>query len=73
LNQLERIVSFVGKPSRSDIESLNSEVAFTMIDSLTIPKPKPFKDWFKSDTSAEALDLLNKMLQFNPNKRPTAQ
>lgn len=43
-----------------------------MIESLTIPKPRPFKEWFKSDTPPEALDLLNKMLQFNPNKRLTA-
>lgn len=50
LNQLERIVSYVGKPSRSDIESLNSEVAFTMIDSLTSTKQKSLKEWFRSDT-----------------------
>ena len=43
MNQLERIVSFVGKPPKSDIESLNSEVAFTMIDSLSNFKQKPLK------------------------------
>lgn len=34
LNQLERILSFTGKPSVDDINSLDSELAKTMIDSI---------------------------------------
>jgi hypothetical protein len=44
-----------------------------MIDSLSIGKAKSSKEWFKNDTPVDALDLLMKMLQFNPKKRVTAQ
>lgn len=44
-----------------------------MIDSLNASKAKPFKEWFKNDTPADALDLLMKMLQFNPKKRVSSQ
>lgn len=44
-----------------------------MIDSLNASKVKPLKEWFRSDTPTDALDLLMKMLQFNPKKRITAQ
>ena len=44
-----------------------------MIDSLNVSKVKPLKEWFKNDTPSDALDLLMKMLQFNPKKRISAQ
>ena len=43
LNQLERILSFTGKPKKEDIISLNSEVAQPMIDSITNLKIKPIR------------------------------
>ena len=50
LNQLERIISFTGNPSKEDVLSLNSETAVTMISSITQSKVKSIKDWFKADT-----------------------
>ena len=72
LNQLERIISFTGNPSKEDISSLNSEVAISMIGSINQFRVKDIKDWFKSDTPPDAINLICKMLEFNPNKRPTA-
>lgn len=40
-----------------------------MIKSVNIPRTRPAKEWFKSDTPVEAIDLVVKMLQFNPDKR----
>lgn len=71
LNQLERILGFSGKPQKEDILSLNSDVAMSMIGSINI-KVKPIKEWFKNDTPQEAIDLMVKMLDFNPTKRLTA-
>lgn len=62
LNQLERIISFTGSPSKEDIYSLNSEVAVSMISSISQFKVKNIKDWFKPDTPAEAISLLSRML-----------
>ena len=71
LNQLERILSLTGKPRKDDINSLNSEVAQPMIDSITNVKYKPIREWFKADVPSDAIDLLSRMLQFNPTKRIT--
>lgn len=49
LNQLERIISFTGNPSKEDVLSLNSEVAVSMIGSLNQLKVKNAKDWFKPE------------------------
>lgn len=40
-----------------------------MIDSIAHLKVRPLREWFKSDVPQEALDLLIRMLQFNPDKR----
>lgn len=48
LNQLERVISFTGNPSKEDILSLNSETAVTMITSINQFKVKSNRDWFKA-------------------------
>lgn len=40
-----------------------------MIDSIAFCKMKPLKEWFKGEIPEDAIDLLVKMLQFNPYKR----
>lgn len=72
LNQLERILSFCGKPSKEDVYALNTEVGLSMISSINSVKIKPVKEWFKNDTPTDAINLITKMLDFNPEKRPTA-
>lgn len=43
-----------------------------MIEQVGPVKSRPFSEWFKAGTPKEAIDLVVKMLQFNPAKRPTA-
>jgi mitogen-activated protein kinase 15 len=43
-----------------------------MMSSITQFKVKSLKDWFKPDIPQDAINLLSKMLEFNPTKRPTA-
>ena len=43
-----------------------------MIGSIGAIKVKPAKEWFKNDTPSEAIALITRMLEFNPNKRLTA-
>ena len=43
-----------------------------MIDSIKTVKVKSIKEWFSSSIPADAVDLISKMLDFNPHRRPTA-
>lgn len=42
-----------------------------MIESIKLGKLKSIRDWFRSEIPNDALDLLLRMLQFNPRKRIT--
>ena len=51
---------------------VQSSEASLMIDSIRIVPTKPFHEFFPT-ASAEAIDLLRKLLLFNPEKRLTAE
>lgn len=72
LNQLDRVMEVTGRPSPEDVESINSPLAQTMLESLPPTKPKKLRDMFPT-ASDDALDLMKNLLQFNPNKRLTAE
>ena len=61
-----------GRPSQADIESLNSSVAATMLESLPSTKIKKIKDIFPTATD-EAIDLMTNLLRFNPSKRMSVE
>lgn len=70
LNQINKVLEVTGKPSIENIESIQSELAVTMLETIIITRPKSLKSLFPKATAIE-LDLLSKLLQFNPNKRIT--
>ena len=57
LNQLDRVMEVTGRPSAADVESLNSSVAQTMLESLPTTKAKKIRDIFPT-ASDEALDMI---------------
>ena len=61
-----------GRPSAEDVESINSPLAQTMLESLPPTKAKKLRDMFPT-ASDDALDLMKNLLQFNPGKRLTAE
>lgn len=71
LNQLDRVMEVTGRPSPEDVESINSPLAQTMLESLPPTKPKKLRDMFPT-ASDDAIDMLKNLLQFNPGKRLTA-
>jgi len=72
MNQLDRIIEVTGRPSSEDIEAINSPFAATMLESLPPSNPRSLSEMYPN-ASPEALDLLGKLLAFNPNKRITAE
>jgi len=68
LNQVNKVLEVTGKPNKEDILSIQSELAATMIESISSIKTKSLKSLYPNANSTE-LDFLNKLLQFNPNKR----
>ena len=68
LNQLNKILEITGKPNKEDILSIQSELAQNMLENINNIKQKNLKSLFPKATAIE-LDLLGKLLQFNPNKR----
>lgn len=68
LNQVNKVLEVTGKPNKEDIQSIQSELAATMLESIPSVKTKSLKNLFPTATSTE-LDFLIRLLQFNPNKR----
>lgn len=71
MNQLERIVAVVGKPSATDIAATNSQFAETMLENLGRVSSKSFAELCPK-ASPEALDLMVSLMRFNPNERISA-
>ena len=73
MNQLEKILEVTGRPSKADIDAINSPFAATMLESL--PPATAQKSSLRErlpQASAEAIDFMEKCLVFNPAKRMTA-
>jgi mitogen-activated protein kinase 1/3 len=68
LDQLNHILGVLGSPSEEDLNCIINEKARSYIQSLPY---KPKVPWSKLFPNADpkALDLLDKMLTFNPHKR----
>lgn len=71
IRQLIMIVNLLGTPPPEDMEYL-SEEARTFLRSQPVQKARPFAELFPMAT-AEAVDLLSKLLVFHPAKRLTAK
>lgn len=72
IDQLERIIQVTGKPSAQDLDAIQSQFASTLLEHLKYPAaPRTLREIYPK-APAEALDLMEKMLYFNPEKRITA-
>lgn len=72
LDQIQKINSILGSPTNSDLEFVTKKEAREFVLKLPKKKGKPFNVLFP-DANPVALDLLSKMLVFNPNKRATIE
>lgn len=65
LNQIEKIIELLGRPSSEDMISIESDLGNNIIDSLKVTKRKTFSKTFPN-ANPLALDLIRKLLKFNP-------
>lgn len=72
MNQIERILEVTGRPSPEDAAAIKSPFVATMLESIPPLKKKTLGDLFPM-ASPDALDLINRTLQFNPEKRLTTE
>lgn len=72
LNQIERILEILGKPTREEIDSMESTMAQECLNQISFIKKRSFNLCFPS-MDDQALDLLKKMLIFNPKNRLTVE
>jgi serine/threonine protein kinase len=68
IHQMNLIFATLGTPSDDDMKSISNEKALEYIKTLKKQKKVPFRQIFPK-TNPLALDLLEKMLEFNPSKR----
>jgi mitogen-activated protein kinase 15 len=72
LNQLERVMEVSGRPTEEDKAAIQSPHAATMLESIPAMKQKPLAELYPQ-ASKDALDLMEKTLYFNPEKRLSAE
>jgi len=69
IDQLSAIFQVLGPPSDEDIDSISSSSQY--IQSINISSRRPLESIFEH-AGKDALNLLKRMLQFNPQKRISA-
>eukprot|EP01062_Namystynia_karyoxenos_P000972 TRINITY_DN10349_c0_g1_i1.p1 TRINITY_DN10349_c0_g1~~TRINITY_DN10349_c0_g1_i1.p1 ORF type:complete len:395 (+),score=130.24 TRINITY_DN10349_c0_g1_i1:113-1297(+) len=72
MNQLERIIAVTGQPHKTDIQAINSPFAETMLENLPQIHCRDLAQVFPK-ASADAIDMMRKLLYFNPERRLTAE
>nr|KAI8754386.1 extracellular signal-regulated kinase 2-like [Biomphalaria glabrata] len=74
INQIERIMNSIPTPTRADIDSLKTSYGASVLDkaSATVGRNKRSFEELIPDAPPDGLDLMKKLLHFNPDKRITA-
>ncbi|NWW38341.1 MK15 kinase, partial [Panurus biarmicus] len=73
MNQIEQILRVIPAPSPEDLLALQSEYKASVIKHMSSRQRVAFEEIFPPSTPLPALDLLKKLLVFNPDKRLTAE
>jgi len=73
MNQIEKILDILGSPTKEDLDSIQSDYAAQMMENLPERNRKNGLDDLYPNADDDAMDLLKKLLSFNPDKRLTVQ
>ena len=72
VEMINMILGLIGKPTADEIAQVKDEVARRFLERMPDIAKKDFSRVFPG-ASPEAIDLLDRMLQFSPENRPTAK
>ena len=72
LDQIQKIISVLGSPNEADLSFLKNEKQKAFVNKLARRTSQSFAVMFPNANSV-AVDLLEKMLMFSPNKRYTVE
>ncbi|CAH1253187.1 extracellular signal-regulated kinase 2-like [Branchiostoma lanceolatum] len=72
INQIEKIMASIEQPNRQDVSSIQSAYGASILEKATVRPKRSFEDMLPGQP-ADALDLLRRLLVFNPEKRLTAE
>ncbi len=70
MNQLERILEVTGRPEKGDIAAIKSKYAETMLMNIRAERSRDIAALMKG-APPEAVDMVQRMLDFNPDRRMT--
>jgi len=71
-NQIDRIIEVIGRPTKDDINDIQSEFAAQLLDNLLEPQnPRSLESMYPMADS-DAIDMMRQLLTFSPVKRMTA-
>ncbi|XP_075599246.1 mitogen-activated protein kinase 15 [Balearica regulorum gibbericeps] len=73
VNQIEQILRVIPAPSPEDILAIQSDYRASVVNCMSSRQRVTFEEILPSSTPLPALDLLKKLLVFNPDKRLTAE
>ncbi|NWS63537.1 MK15 kinase, partial [Chunga burmeisteri] len=73
VNQIEQILRVIPAPSPEDILAMQSDYRASVINRMSSWQQVTFEEILPPSTPLPALDLLKKLLVFNPDKRLTAE
>uniref|UniRef100_A0A0R3RIK3 Mitogen-activated protein kinase n=1 Tax=Elaeophora elaphi TaxID=1147741 RepID=A0A0R3RIK3_9BILA len=68
INQIERIMNTIPRPSKSDIESIGSQYASSVLEKMPRRPQKPL-EFYLTNSDPHAIDLVQRLLIFAPHKR----
>jgi mitogen-activated protein kinase 15 len=69
LNQIEKLLSWTGPPTIQDLKSLSMNFNKSILDLLNTRRKVNKNDFFPTKIPPKCLDLINKTLEFDPEKR----
>ena len=70
MNQLERILEVTGRPGKEDIAAIKSKYAETMLMNIRAERSRDIAALMKG-APPEAVDMVRRLLDFNPDRRMT--